>query len=303
MVRISDLLVSVLSCRQNPNANLPRFPTPTGISHAARRRLSLSNSGGGGLALYLSTWGSFERLDGWLNGACGDVTGDPLYTPCDWNSRKTNRLSIWGLEFGPAPPPPSTPPSPPLAPPFAPPPPLQPPMRPPLDPPHPPSPPPPCPPPPPSPMPTLPPRSPPSVPPPPSTPPPLAPRMEVIGRPVAFFGLGLLGTTAIAAMWAFFRILLWWKCTASFVGEPQSARPRRRALAAADSASSSSTRAETVGNATRGSREVSDGRDAAQMKCKSDVHEVANRTTKAPPLRSKQGRGGVELPSVRWMLD
>ena len=89
------------SFASNPNANVPNFPHPTGVSNKALNRTALAMRGG--MALVLSMWGGFEKLDGWLNGQC-DASGG-LYPPCTYGdpsspSYKGNQtMKIWNLEL------------------------------------------------------------------------------------------------------------------------------------------------------------------------------------------------------------
>ena len=268
----------------NPNANRPLFPTPTGVPIAARRRLKASNANGG-LVLFLSTWGGFDRLDGWLNGPCGDVTGDSNYPPCDWDSRRGNVLQIWGLEVGPPPPPPPSPPpvEPPRSPPAAPPPP---PPRPPASPPSaPPRPPPALPPP------SMPPRSPPSSPPfppsPPFMPPPSAPWVTAVAAPAA-------AVVTAAAMTAGLSVMLCLRLRRERTPNP------------------AASRLEATRHAGTGGKKlpVVRGRRSRVQPCSRTSKTTSSRRALAaadsanqPPQPQSSATAAIELPSVTWRLD
>jgi hypothetical protein len=83
------------SSASNPNANMPRFPTPTGVPPAALKRTA--DSMAQGMVLVMSLWGGFDKLQNWLNGQC-----EAPYEPCPWPpDNQTMRLS--GLQLLPNP--------------------------------------------------------------------------------------------------------------------------------------------------------------------------------------------------------
>eukprot|EP00316_Scyphosphaera_apsteinii_P016218 CAMPEP_0119344658 /NCGR_PEP_ID=MMETSP1333-20130426/107083_1 /TAXON_ID=418940 /ORGANISM="Scyphosphaera apsteinii, Strain RCC1455" /LENGTH=385 /DNA_ID=CAMNT_0007357099 /DNA_START=55 /DNA_END=1212 /DNA_ORIENTATION=+ len=75
----------------NPQGANPPLGIPTGAMRRTAQAHSL------GLVLVISQWGGFDTLDRWFNGVCSG----PLYTPCDWDSRKATVMRISDLSCHP----------------------------------------------------------------------------------------------------------------------------------------------------------------------------------------------------------
>jgi hypothetical protein len=95
--------------------------------------------------------------------------------------------------------------------------------------------------------------------------------------PVAFFGLGALGATAGAALWAFVCLR---RCTFSSAGKAHDGKAQAKA--------------QTAGSASSRRKPLAAADSAAGTSCSS---------TRPGSVTKAKATGGVELPSVQWVLD